>query len=87
MLSRYQSCSVCARALPQSQSGQYKGVWAALAGATGKASEAVNGAANNGKPGSGGAEVRATKWMSAAAGAQDGRKAAYLPFSGEPAAD
>ncbi|KAK9833551.1 hypothetical protein WJX81_005391 [Elliptochloris bilobata] len=31
-----------------------------------------------------GAEPRATKWMSAAADAQDGRKAAFLPFSGGP---
>ena len=53
------------------------------AGADGKASVAADGAATNGKPGAGGAEVRATKWMSASAGAQDGRKAAYLPFSGK----
>ena len=55
----------------------------ALAGAVGKSSDAADRGANPGNPSSGGTEVRATRWMSTAAGAQDGRKAAYLPFSGE----
>ena len=35
-------------------------------------------------PTRGGAEMRGTKWTSAAAGEKDGRKAAFLPFSGGP---
>ena len=35
-------------------------------------------------PTRGGAEMRGTKWTSAVAGEKDGRKAAFLPFSGGP---
>ena len=56
--------------------------FATLAGADGKVDGAINGGATHGNPSPGGAGARTTKWMVASAGAQDGRKAAYLPFSG-----
>lgn len=36
------------------------------------------------KPDAAGSETKSTKWMSAAADVTDGRKAAFLPFSGGP---
>ena len=46
----------------------------------------ANGHAGGGasKPDATGSETKSTKWMSAAADVTDGRKAAFLPFSGGP---
>ena len=55
----------------------------------GHANGATNGFANGHaggapKPDAAGSETKSTKWMSAAADVTDGRKAAFLPFSGGP---
>ena len=57
--------------------------------ANGTASAYANGHANGyasstPKPCAAGSETKSTKWMSAAADVKDGRKAAFLPFSGGP---